>query len=201
MQLDDWVLCRIKQKGNMSKNAWDHVQHSTSKLVGDLTNMKEQFPSVNTNNAASDICSNYFLSKDCHLLAKLLATHQYFPSSISTLSRTTSQSSNNNVKNWDRVYEHGQGKGIPVINSYNFHGSFNSQEKPNDETEYGNFSQPIPHSNKHENLVISSMLAANGTSFCNQHESQGAVFKNNLSNAIMNLQELDVAAFAERFLQ
>lgn len=175
MQLDDWVLCRIRLKGNMSKNSWELPQ-SSNKVMGVVPSVKE-LSSVYATNTASDICSNYFLSKDCHLLAKLLAT-QDFPS-LETDSRATSQSSNIG-ENSNTVYEQESIKQNQVANSFSA-SSFNLQGKPNDGNGYEN-------------------IAPNVTNFYNQHQTHGGMFKLNLSSAIMNLQELDVSAFAEKFM-
>ncbi|KAL3518363.1 hypothetical protein ACH5RR_020952 [Cinchona calisaya] len=196
MRLDDWVLCRIRQKGNMSKNSWK-VPQSTNKVIGDLPSVKELPSSYAAANNASEICYNYFLSKDCHLLAKLLATQDFIPS-IETDTRTISQSSTI-AKNCNTVlYEHGTIRENQGMNSF-FPSSFNQQGKPIEVNGYENIpptKKAMTNLNKNDGF-----LAANSTSFYNQHQSHGDTFRLNLSSAFMNLQELDVPAFAAKFLQ
>ncbi|KAL3530589.1 hypothetical protein ACH5RR_009911 [Cinchona calisaya] len=161
MRLDDWVLCRIRQKGNMSKNSWE-VPHSPTKVMGDIPNVKEVLPSVYTTNTTSDICSSYFLSKDCHLLAKLLAT-QDFPSMETDSTRATSPSSNFG-KNANTVYEHGSIKESQVANSI-FASLFNLQGKPNDGNGYDENIPPLKKAdvNENEDFLIGNVKSTNGT--------------------------------------
>ncbi|XP_027173676.1 NAC domain-containing protein 2-like [Coffea eugenioides] len=194
MRLDDWVLCRIRQKGNMSKNSWE-VPHSPIKVTEDTPNLKELHSAYAAKNAL-DICSSYFLSKDCHLLAKLLAT-QDLPR-IETNTRATSCSSNIS-QNCKTVYEHGTIKENQVTNSF-FPSSLNQQGKPIEEIGYGNIppsEKAMTNLNKNEFFLAGNV---NGASFYNQQQSHGDMFKLNLSSAMMTLQELDVSAFAAKLL-
>lgn len=72
MQLDDWVLCRIRQKGNKSKNEQE-VQQNPSELLEYLPRI-ENLPSVYIDDGR-DMIADYFLSNGCHLIASLFNEH------------------------------------------------------------------------------------------------------------------------------
>lgn len=216
VQLDDWVLCRIRQKGNMSKNnAWDINPNSpNSKLIGGSADQHNS-SSVNnyyTNNNSETICPNYFLSQDCHLLASLLHT-QAFPPTISTTITTTttttspspslspSQSSNSTAKNCiDPAY-------VPGFMIINKESSNDDREHDRDRdhqdqviNSYNSGIKITPHLNSNNNMLAENVSSC----FLNQDVYQGRdELKHNLSNAIGNFHELDMSAalFAEKFLQ
>ncbi|CDP07135.1 unnamed protein product [Coffea canephora] len=159
MRLDDWVLCRIRQKGTMSKNSWE-VPQSPNTVMEDTPNLKELPPAYPANNA-SDICSTYFLSKDCHLLAKLLATQDLPPIETNTIA---TYHGGNKSQNCETVYEHGLIKENQVANSF-FPSSLNQQGKPIEEIGY----ESIPPSEKAMTNLNEFFLAGNMdcTSFYN----------------------------------
>ncbi|KAK3009162.1 hypothetical protein RJ639_014062 [Escallonia herrerae] len=67
-QLDDWVLCRVRQKGNMSKNTWED-QETPSKLES-LPKL-EELPSVHA--SVNTEINTYWPFKDCPILTSMLA--------------------------------------------------------------------------------------------------------------------------------
>ncbi|KAM7496711.1 hypothetical protein LguiA_021125 [Lonicera macranthoides] len=72
MRLDDWVLCRVRQKGNMSKNRLEQAQGSPTKCMPTKKVEDHQIPSQYTNGYANIPFTKDFLFKDCHLLASML---------------------------------------------------------------------------------------------------------------------------------
>ncbi|XP_024160543.1 NAC transcription factor 29 [Rosa chinensis] len=69
MRLDDWVLCRVQQKGNTSKNTCNS-QGSSPEYWSCLQRVEQ------TQHASADLnteMTNDFLYKDCTLLASILA--------------------------------------------------------------------------------------------------------------------------------
>lgn len=73
MQLDDWVLCRIRQKGNMSKNAKEIEKNPSN--VPDYLPMINEIPSVCTD-VGPDKILDYFSSSDYHRVASLLVGNE-----------------------------------------------------------------------------------------------------------------------------
>lgn len=87
--MDDWVLCRVHQKGNKSKKTtW---AGTPSKLVSFMPNV-EELPSAYTT-ASTGITTDYLL-KDCKLLASMLAPHHI--SSFKDISNTPFPRRNDN---------------------------------------------------------------------------------------------------------
>ncbi|KAI3822856.1 hypothetical protein L1987_10455 [Smallanthus sonchifolius] len=74
MRLDDWVLCRIRQKGNKSNNISQVQEYSENKLIcGHIPTIAQELPSPNTiTNTIMDIVSNRRF-KEIQLMASILA--------------------------------------------------------------------------------------------------------------------------------
>ncbi|KAI3688193.1 hypothetical protein L1987_81903 [Smallanthus sonchifolius] len=74
MRLDDWVLCRIRQKGNKPNNISQVQEYSENKLIcGHIPTIAQELPSPNTiTNTIMDIVSNRRL-KEIQLMASILA--------------------------------------------------------------------------------------------------------------------------------
>ncbi|KAL8255595.1 hypothetical protein R6Q59_030662 [Mikania micrantha] len=98
MRLDDWVLCRVRQKGNNSKNM--QVENPENKLMDEpFSTIACELPSsYMTTKADSDIMFGF---KDFPLMAKLLAGHD-LPTLLETCSPKLLQSDNNGL-----VHENG----------------------------------------------------------------------------------------------
>lgn len=208
-QLDDWVLCRIRQKGNMSKNnAWDINPYSpNSKLIGGSAVQQSSLNNYYTNNnknTSETICPKYFLSQDCHLLASLLVSQASPPTSQSpspSQSQSLSQSSNSNTaKNCvDPPYVPGF-----MINKESSDDHEHDRDRDHHDHQVINSCNAdikiTPHLNSNNNMLAENVSSC----FFDQDVYQGRDgLKNNLSNAIGNFPELDMSAalFAEKFLQ
>ncbi|KAF8395203.1 hypothetical protein HHK36_019146 [Tetracentron sinense] len=90
MRLDDWVLCRVRKKGNMPRNTWEDRVDPSTEPVSYFPEFKEQ-PSTNTNPNV-DVATNY-LYKDCPMLAYIFSS-QGIPG-FETISNMSFQGSNN----------------------------------------------------------------------------------------------------------
>ncbi|XP_073049578.1 uncharacterized protein [Primulina eburnea] len=100
MRLDDWVICRIRQKGNKSKNAQDDDQEDqvldSSEFQGYIPNM-DRLPSVTINNIGSrDILVDYLLSNEFHVAVSLLTGHD---PKMERINGTSYQDHNNTINN------------------------------------------------------------------------------------------------------
>nr|GMD28369.1 NAC transcription factor 29-like [Ipomoea batatas] len=166
MRLDDWVLCRVRQKGNMSKNAWE-AQPSPQELLSYLPN-NEKLPSVN-DDPLRDINTNYLLTKDNSLIYSMFL-QGLIP--LENILRAASQFSSDGK--YYTGYEHESGKvNIQVTNSslQSFCGS--SKRKHDDGTKYQNphdLIKTISDGNKSEDFLLSNMLATNHRNFYNENQ-------------------------------
>ncbi|CAK9174397.1 unnamed protein product [Ilex paraguariensis] len=203
MRLDDWVLCRVRQKGNMSKNAWE-VQYNTtpSKQVGiGYLHQIEELPSAYTDTTTTpDInLTDFNFPKDCTLLASLLAGQNVHP--IQTVSATAnSHNSFINATNnsGGSVYGNGSGKMNTTHHLTNslFEGFFNPSKGKTDMIH----STKTTNNGKNDDAVPRNMMLNDGMSFYNQNRARGDIFKANPLITFMNLQELTDSAFLEKYL-
>lgn len=69
-QLDDWVLCRVQQKGNTSKSTCNSQDSSNPEFWNCLPKVEQTQPAYANPN--TDIIKD-FLYQDCRLLASILA--------------------------------------------------------------------------------------------------------------------------------
>ncbi|OVA18104.1 NAC domain [Macleaya cordata] len=76
MMLDDWVLCRVRQKGNMPRNTLEDQSSNSAEPFGYFPKGAEQCSKITDTTSA--MITNY-LNNDCPLLAYILATHQDIP--------------------------------------------------------------------------------------------------------------------------
>ncbi|KAK1429130.1 hypothetical protein QVD17_11333 [Tagetes erecta] len=76
MRLDDWVLCRVRQKGNNSKNITQAEEYAKNKLIyGRIPTIAQELPSpYMITNPNLDIVSNHRF-KEIQLMASILAGH------------------------------------------------------------------------------------------------------------------------------
>ncbi|KAK8649680.1 hypothetical protein V6N13_139346 [Hibiscus sabdariffa] len=84
MRLDDWVLCRVRRKGNMSKNTLQVQESNGARLVRSM-----QQPASTPGRA--DMITDY-LNQDCQVLALILGGQDLGP--METNSAATFQGSN-----------------------------------------------------------------------------------------------------------
>lgn len=144
VQLDDWVLCHVRKKGNMSKNATWKIQPSPQGLQGYLPK-NEELPSVN--NPVRDVYSNNWLTKDHSPLIYSMIIQGLIP--IENIARAASQFHSDD--NYVAVYEHIPGKeNIHIANSC-IQSSFDSSKKKQ------------MNWNGHQNLHNLAMTSVDGT--------------------------------------
>lgn len=70
LQLDDWVLCRVQQRGNRSKNTCNSQDSYSTEFWRYLPKVEQTQPTYA--NLHADIITD-FLYKDCQLLASILS--------------------------------------------------------------------------------------------------------------------------------
>ncbi|KAK9920889.1 hypothetical protein M0R45_029427 [Rubus argutus] len=105
MRLDDWVLCRVRQKCNNSRNIWEDQNTTPSyKLYGHFRQVDE--PCSKEANPSIEMVRSY-LYKDCPMLPYIFASQKVLPS-IKTTSSISFQDSTENKKSCSLtpVYHH-----------------------------------------------------------------------------------------------
>ncbi|XP_059663806.1 NAC domain-containing protein 1-like [Cornus florida] len=185
MRLDDWVLCRVRQKGNMSKNTWE-VGSPRKEPVGCLSKIQE-LPSPQKE-PYPDVITDYLLYKDCHPLPYMLDSQTLPP--METISSPSFQY-NNEGNNCGSSYQD----------------NFFSPSKAKLANEVRGYQNVLPstkmvsNDNKNEDLLPGNTLPTKNTNLYSHSPSQGDIFNPNPSDAIITLQELNQSFFTERFLQ
>ncbi|KAF8403032.1 hypothetical protein HHK36_011127 [Tetracentron sinense] len=203
MRLDDWVLCRVRQKRNMPKNTWED-------RVGPSTDPGDYFPKFDQE-PPSTICSNSnpnvevaanYLYNDCPMLAYIFAS-QDVPHT-ETITNIGFQGSNNGTNGGSVKDDH-----FPVAVS-SFESLFNLPLKRK-LMEGNQFENLLPSSkklsNQNEDPLLSGKALTNDNkdntdmNFCRQYQFQGNVVKPNPLNPIIEFhEELNQVAFTERYL-
>ncbi|KAI3823247.1 hypothetical protein L1987_04680 [Smallanthus sonchifolius] len=90
-KLDDWVLCRVRQKGNNSKNMSVDEKEENTLIGGHFPTITHELPSsYMTTMANSDIMSRF---KDFQLMASILVGHD-LPTMLETCSPKLVQGDN-----------------------------------------------------------------------------------------------------------
>ncbi|KAK4408933.1 NAC transcription factor 56 [Sesamum angolense] len=198
MRLDDWVLCRLKQKGNTSKNAYED-DHNSDEFLEYLPRI-EELPSVYTENSA-DMLENNMISSEYHLIDSSLVGHD---PGVATIPRTTFQSHESGNSSMT-ICE-------PISGKWNTQTTFSlfqsfSGPVPGElmENRCTNIQQPTNMIINEQKTVASrsgQVVATMGTNSYHQHVSEGNRFGPNYSShSYFNLQELDMPALSENFLQ
>ncbi|KAL6341277.1 hypothetical protein AAG906_032395 [Vitis piasezkii] len=181
MRLDDWVLCRVRHKGNMPKNTCEGQDSPSTELISYLPKIEEQQPMHTKHN---DMDTGY-LYNHCQLIASLLAGHPL--PHIETISNVTFKGSNNS-NSYGSVHEDGSDKvNLPITVS-----SFDSFFNPlnGNSTEKHRYENPPPSqkmltsNNEDESLSPHKTSTNNHMNFHSQSQSQVSIINSNPSNPI-----------------
>ncbi|KAK3022479.1 hypothetical protein RJ639_045808 [Escallonia herrerae] len=176
MRLDDWVLCRVRQKGNMSKNTWeDQKTPSELEVLSNLEELPSVHASVNT-----EINTDWPF-KDCPILTSMLAGQ---------------------VPPIGGIYTgtfHSLGK-VKINSTSDLSGRFFNPSRESASEE--NRCNDLVHSNtkaledkENYDLLPDNMLITSATHYFDQSQPQGNVLGPTPATAIMNLHELNEPAF------
>lgn len=155
LQLDDWVLCRVRQKGGTARNAYEDLDRNNSKdIIWHLPVIEEACrPYDNYENDMINEC----LKKDCGVLASILAGKTLpIIQSISSVGNQGSSVDNG----FTSAYEDGR--------CFNTYGSL--KRKPNEEVECDNFvpsNKKISTDNGNEEIQPREKQSQSGESFYN----------------------------------
>ncbi|EEF36048.1 NAC transcription factor 29 [Ricinus communis] len=183
MRLDDWVLCRVRQKGSMSKNS-SEVQDSHNKdLFWYLPKMEEACRTYTNYN--TDMITEC-LNKDCRLLASILAGQTLPP--IDTISCVSNQESNKDNSLTLVYHEDGSNK----LNSPITVPSFDSSS-PNEDARCNNFlpSDNQVSSTRNEDILPRDTIPCTDVKYYGQNQSQDSFYNPNPCDQISGFLELN----------
>ncbi|KAK1563159.1 hypothetical protein Q3G72_023224 [Acer saccharum] len=201
MRLDDWVLCRVRQKnGNPRNSTWDDHNCPTHETNGFLPKANELWP-LNANPNNIEIAKS-FLYNDCPMLPYILASQDLFPCiETDTVSSITFQDNNNGHRKDNLMFS------ISSLDR-SLKRKFNTGSRNQRENDY--VQVPVPPSKKitaAEEIVISSSAISNvyeGTSTTTTTTTTDHSDSNNLGHdhhqwsTVMQYQELNNLAFSEK---
>ncbi|XAR59769.1 hypothetical protein NMG60_11015731 [Bertholletia excelsa] len=183
MRLDDWVLCRLREKGNTSRNSPGNIQVGYSPLI-------EELPSTHA-------CTNTNIIRDygyqgCQVFESLFPGQSF--AQIENVSSGIFHDNDSGLLHKDR-----SDKGnSPVPDTY-FDTIFNALKgKTNEENIYDNILLPtktMANNKDNKDNLPANMLNDNGMNFYIQNQSQGDIFNSNPLNAISSLQRLNEPSF------
>ncbi|KAF5447149.1 hypothetical protein F2P56_032719 [Juglans regia] len=180
MRLDDWVLCRVRHKGNMSKDAGEDQDSCSLELQECLPKIEQVQPTPTKYDA--DMITDY-LNKDCGVLAWILPT-------IQTIS---SVSSEGHSKSNDFIPVHGSGTNkvnstttVSSMDSYINHRKRKSSEE--NEYEYFRSNEKLKGKNEKKNPQPGKTLANYDINFYSQNQYQYGIFNPEPSESIITFQ-------------
>lgn len=76
LQLDEWVLCRVRQKSGNPRNTWDSEGNSPPQPTGFHLSKQNEVWSSNTNAVDIEMAKN-FVYNDCPMLPYMFASQDY----------------------------------------------------------------------------------------------------------------------------
>ncbi|KAJ8751361.1 hypothetical protein K2173_016555 [Erythroxylum novogranatense] len=194
MRLDDWVLCRVRHKGNIST----HTYNNQEELGRDTGNTEETCPTYNTvqNNMIID-----YLSKDCTILSSILSGENL--PSIDTISCISFQESKGNSLN--SVYEEAIDKMSSPVTVSSFENYNPLKRKIMEVDNNGSFlqSKKKPNSGDCSNdlLPAGEILSENGENYYDQNCSQDGLYNPCSSYSIIDFLETSELPFNAKYFQ
>ncbi|GLU19010.1 hypothetical protein SLE2022_352810 [Rubroshorea leprosula] len=197
MRLDDWVLCRVRKKGNTEDDICE-VQHSQSTELMRYLCRTEGYPTfTDYKNAMISDC----LKQDCQLLASILAGQ--ISSTMETISGSSFQWRKDTV-NCTSVHEHSSESSdkvnLPIkISSLDLDGYFNTLNRKLDvKNGHGNIlpsNQKLSGDNRIEDPLANKAVDNNALNYYSQTQYEGGIYNSNSSDSSIKFQGLKELAF------
>ncbi|XP_038706501.1 NAC domain-containing protein 72-like [Tripterygium wilfordii] len=182
MRLDEWVLCRIRQKGNMLKSTSDIQGSHNSEIVGSVPNIEHGHARPSDTDYCNDMIRDC-LNKNCCVLASLLAG-QPIPS-MEAISGVSFQGCNN-ANSFPMAYGEGGKVNPPMaVSSLDYY--FNPLErKPDEETSYeiiNPFNKKLNSNDREEDYILWQALTDKDVNF-------SSIYNHSSTDRIIDYQEL-----------
>ncbi|KAJ7980974.1 NAC domain-containing protein [Quillaja saponaria] len=198
MRLDDWVLCRVRQKGYASKKPCDDQDsHPSRELATYPPNIERHHRNTNYH---VDMINDY-LYKDYQLIASILAGQP-----LPTIGNMTSLSfKGSKGNNFTSAHEDDFNKMNSQITLTSLDSYFDPEQVIlTEENHYGNvfsINKKIKIEDNNDDLLPSKVVGNNIANWYNQNQSQDAICDIHSSDPIINFQGPDELALAARYLQ
>ncbi|OMP09489.1 No apical meristem (NAM) protein [Corchorus olitorius] len=188
MRLDDWVLCRVRKKGNISKNTLEVQDGCSTELMRYSPTIEEVQPTFMYRR--TDMISDC-LNQDCQVLALVLAGQDLSP--METNSTATFQGSKNN--NFVSICEEGSDEvNLPTLDfsSVNY---FNPLKRKL--TQGNREDNIIPSGNKPNNdkrnddFLPMDILPKNNLNYSSQNQPHDGTYNPYPSDSFIEFNELN----------
>ena len=194
LQLDDWVLCWVREKSSIQRNSWEDRNVTSHEPDSYLPKLNELWPS-NTNHNVE--MAKSYLFNDCPMLPYIFAS-QDIPC-FDTTSSIRFQSSN---KSCTSVQEANSDKKNSQISFRSLETMFNplkrkSMEGGNQATSLFPPSKKLISEDREKEEVISVSNDCSDMNFYGTDHSEGNNFSQDQWNSIMQYQELNLLDFTE----
>ncbi|CAL5423690.1 unnamed protein product [Camellia sinensis] len=177
IRLDDWVLCRVRQKNSIRNSLEDQFGYRNEPLCEE--------PCYTSTNAKLEMAKE-FLYRDCLVLPLIIGSSMETVSSISFEASKTSTSVREGYS--DTNYSQYL---VPLFNSsINGH----KRKQPTEGTQNKNFIQPKKKVTDRDDQWSDNRIASN---LCITNQSEGNNFNTNQWNSIIQYQEFNHLDFAE----
>lgn len=181
-RLDEWVLCRVRTKGNISKNTSEDQDSCGLELPRYPPKIEVQPTNINHYSDIIRDCQD----KDCQLLASILASQALPP--IQTISSLSFDASNK-ANSFTSVYGNGHNNLNTPIPASSLGSYINQLERKSSEESkyYENFlsNEILKDRNENKDLQPSKTLAIYDMNYYSQDQSQD-IFNPKPSGPIIN---------------
>ncbi|XP_022743957.1 NAC domain-containing protein 2-like [Durio zibethinus] len=193
MRLDDWVLCRVRQKSSIQRNSWEDRNINSHEPDSYPPKLNKPWPS----NANYNIeMAKSYLCNDCPMLPYIFASQD-----LPFFDTTSSISFQSRDKSCTSVQEANSDKDLQISFS-SLESLFNpvkrkSLEASNQATSFIPPSKKLIREDKEKTEVISVSDDFSDMNFYGTDHSKGNNFSPDQWNSIMQSQELDHLEFTE----
>ncbi|KAK6235394.1 hypothetical protein SCA6_010731 [Theobroma cacao] len=189
MRLDDWVLCRVRKKGNITKNTFEVQDSCSTELMRYSPTIEELHPTFT--DCRTDMITNC-LNQDCQVLALLLAGQALSP--METNSTATFHGSNES-NSFISVYEEGSDKvKLPTLNP-SLDNYFNPLTRKlslgNREENLLPSDKKLNNDKRNEDFLPMKILSKNDMNYSSQNQSQDGIYNPCPSDSIIEFQDLN----------
>ncbi|XP_022767368.1 NAC domain-containing protein 67-like isoform X1 [Durio zibethinus] len=194
MRLDDWVLCRVRQKACIQRNSWEDRNVTGHEPDSYLPKLNDQLWPSNANDDVEMAKSYPF--NDCTMLPYIFASQD-----LPCFDTTSSISFQSSDKSCTSVQEANSDKKNLLISFSSLETLFNPLERKSVEgyqaTNFVPSKRLIREDREKEEVLSASNCCSSNMNFYRTDHSEGNNFSPDQWNSIMQYQELDLLDFIE----
>ncbi|XVE59805.1 hypothetical protein DITRI_Ditri05aG0076400 [Diplodiscus trichospermus] len=186
MRLDDWVLCRVRRKGNISKNTLEVQESNTTESMQYSPTIEKMQPTFTP--CRTDMITDC-LNQDCQVLALLLAGQALSP--MEANSTTTCQGSNSFIS----VSGEGSDKVnlpllVPSLNNY-FSPLKRKLSLGNRQENLIPSDKKLNNNKRNEDFPPIKILPNNDLNYCSRNQSQDGIYNPYPTDSSIEFNELN----------